>query len=642
MSPPPSNERVRILIVDDTRAVHDDLKKVLGRLRVPALASMGALLGGKLPPSNGAAHTEFVIDSAYQGEDAPKLAERARATGEPYAIAFVDMSMPPGWNGFQTARALLEQDPEIHVVLCTASADFTWQDVASELGRSERVLVLKKPYDPIEALQIAHSLGETWHRTRRERAHLEELEAQNAKLAAEVVRRRGMEDQLRFDALHDTLTRLPNRALLLERIEQCLRRKRREEGYHFALVFFDLDDFKIINDTFGHRNGDQLLIEVSNRILACVRGTDCTARVLQGTAARLGGDEFVVLLDGIDTPDGAGEVTQRILNAIARPVTLDGGEVRPSASAGIAIGSERHCSADDLLRDADCALYEAKRSGKQRMSIFDERQHQELISKLRMESELRRAIDEQQLFLHYQPIVDLHDERIHGFEALVRWDHPVHGRLPPSAFLPLAEEKGLIGDLGLWVLREACRQTAIWRRQFPVHSDLTISVNFSGKELQDPSVLDTLDRVLAETGLRTADLNIELTETILLAAARPGCDALDRMRMRDMNLHMDDFGAGLSSLGFLSRLPIRALKLDRSFVRDLGSDSSLGSVLEGVLVMAHARNLKVIGEGIETPEQYALLRAAGCDCGQGFYFCPPVDAGAVEEMLRGRPKRKSS
>jgi EAL domain-containing protein (putative c-di-GMP-specific phosphodiesterase class I) len=314
--------------------------------------------------------------------------------------------------------------------------------------------------------------------------------------------------------------------------------------------------------------------------------------------------------------------------------------VRPSASAGIAVGSERHCSADDLLRDADCALYEAKRTGKERMSVFDERLHQELVSKLQLESELRRAIDEQQLFLHYQPIVDLHDEKIHGLEALVRWNHPVHGRLPPKAFLPLAEEKGLIGDVGLWVLREACRQTAIWRRRFPAHSDLTISVNFSGKELQDPCVLDKLDRVLSETGLRSNDLNIELTETILLDAAKPGNDALDRMRTRDMNLHMDDFGTGLASLSFLSRLPIRALKLDRTFVCDLGTDSALASVLQAVLAMAHARRLKVIAEGVETPEQYALLRAAGCDCGQGFYFCPPVDANAIEEMLLGRAGRK--
>ncbi len=628
-----------MLVADDTRSIHADMRKVLASTRSGEPASMAALLAGR-ESANAHGTVQFEIDSAYQGEEALELAKLARKTEQPYAVAFVDMSMPPGWNGFETARALLEEDGELQIVLCTASSDFSWHDVYEELGRNDRVLVLKKPYDPIEVLQLAHALAEKWRLGGTARTRLDELESLNKTLSAEVGRREQMEEVLRYDALHDALTRLPNRALLLERIEQCLRRRQREVGYLFALVFLDLDDFKEVNDTLGHKAGDQLLIEVANSILSCVRGTDCTARAKHNTAARLGGDELVVLLDGIDAPDGAVFVTQRIMEAIARPLVLEGREVRASASAGVAVSSDKHRCADDILRDADCALYEAKCRGKERFAVFDERTHRERLGKLRLESELRKAIQVGELCLQFQPIVDLNSDRIHGFEALVRWDHPVHGQLPPSAFVPLAEEKGLIRDIGLWVLREACRHTATWRSRFPDHADIKISINLSRRQVEDPELPAMLARVLAEHGLTMTDLSLELTERLLLDVSRPESQSLAHLQGLDLNLHMDDFGAGVSWLSRLGRFPIRALKLDQGFVHELGRDSTLAPILQAMLAVARSRGLKVIAEGVETPEQFVLLRASGCDYGQGYYFSRPVDAAGIEELLRAGSQRR--
>jgi EAL domain-containing protein (putative c-di-GMP-specific phosphodiesterase class I) len=353
---------------------------------------------------------------------------------------------------------------------------------------------------------------------------------------------------------------------------------------------------------------------------------------LNNTAARLGGDEFVVLLDGVQRPEDATYIAGRLLEALVQPFSVDDHELRPSASAGIAIGNRGCEEAGELLRHADLALYHAKRDGKNRFAVFDEDMRRRLQTQSRLESELRRAIDEGELRLQYQPIFDLATEDIRGFEALVRWDHAQHGRMWPSEFLPLAEEKGMMVELGNWVLREACRQTAYWRRCYPEYSSVTISVNLARQQLQSPNLIEQVESALEASGLEPAHLNIELTETLLLDSA-PSTEILEEIRSKQINVHMDAFGDGVCSLSYLNRLPIRALKLDRSFVRGLGQEVSTIAAAHAVLTMTHARGLKVIASGIESPEELALLRSMGCDLGQGYLMSHPLDAEDVERLL---------
>ena len=613
---------VRLLVVNDPGEVLSAVRQVIASSEAPTPEP------GSEPTAP--QRSRFEIEGAEGSKAVTRLAEAAEE-GFPYALLIVrvpeDSLEVPEWiiDGLE-----LELDFDVLLVLDGPQCES--RSILRMVGREERLRAVDGAQLETDLPLLVDTVARRHRRSQELQARLAELERSRNSLEEEVLRRRRREEELRHDALHDSLTQLPNRALLLDRIEQCLRRMHRDWRYYFAVVFIDLDGFKLVNDTLGHKVGDRLLVEIANRLMDCIRSTDCASRALNNTAARLGGDEFVVLLDGIEQPDDASFIAGRLLEEISEPIMLDGNELRPSASAGIANGNRSYEEPSELLRHADLALYHAKRSGKRCFSVFDEEMRRRLQVQSRLESELRLAIESGELRLQYQPIFDLKTELIHGFEALVRWDHAQHGRMWPSEFLPLAEEKGMMAELGAWVLREACSQTAYWRRCFPSFADVSISINLARQQLESPGLFEQLESALEESGLAPDRLNIELTENLLVDAALDS-GILERMLSKHISVHMDAFGDGIGSLSHLSRLPIHALKLDRSFVRGLSDDPGAVAAGQAVLTMAHARGLNVIAAGIEAPEELALLRSMGCDYGQGYLMSHPLDAGDVELML---------
>ncbi|QDU84625.1 Cyclic di-GMP phosphodiesterase Gmr [Planctomycetes bacterium Pla163] len=468
-----------------------------------------------------------------------------------------------------------------------------------------------------------------------------ELQRTNARLAEEVSLRRTAENQLRHDAFHDVLTDLPNRALIIQEVQRSIARLQRTEDYVFAVAFIDLDDFKVVNDSLGHRAGDDLLIEIARRLRAELRATDVVGEGDMGTAARIGGDEFVVLMDGLSCAEDALLIAERILESVARPVDLGEQTVTPSLSMGLALGTPEYTSADELLRDADTALYRAKESGKRRVAIFDSEMRNQAVKRLALEVELRRAIEADRIDVHYQPIFDMASQRIRGFEALARWDHPMRGTVRPSEFIGLAEESGLMHALGKLILRKACRDTRRWRTDFPGRENLWVNVNVSGLQLEDGTFAKLVDEALTESGLDRSALNLELTESVLMRGRAAASGAIAALAELGTNIQLDDFGTGFSSLSSLSDLPISALKLDHEFISAGGRCEADRVTVRSVLEMAHVRGLKVVAEGVETAEQMKWLRDLGCDFVQGYFLSPPLSAKDVDILLGGgTPKRR--
>ncbi|MFZ4584184.1 MAG: putative bifunctional diguanylate cyclase/phosphodiesterase [Acidimicrobiia bacterium] len=424
-------------------------------------------------------------------------------------------------------------------------------------------------------------------------------------------------DALRHQALHDPLTGLPNRALLLDRIEHALARSRRD-GEAVALCFLDLDRFKVVNDSLGHTVGDRLLVEIARRLRAVVRDSD--------TVARLGGDEFVVLADGVTSREHAVALANRLLDAVGRPTTLSGDEIASSASIGVVVTDGR-TDATAILRDADAAMYAAKEDGRACIRMFDDRIASRAHNRLHQENALRRALDRDELLLQYQPIVALDSGEIEAVEGLLRWDHPEHGRLTAAQFIPLAEDTGLIDAIGEYVLRAACTQAAEWA--VPIRT----WVNLSPRQLTDHHLVETVDAALAESGLPANRLGIEVVEGAIVGEANHAIATVSALATRGLRVALDDFGTGYSSLAHLHRFPVDAVKIDKSFVDRLGDGSRSEQIVRAVVAMAHALDLRVIAEGIETPGQLEFIRSLGCDAAQGFLLGHPMDAAAIAERL---------
>jgi diguanylate cyclase (GGDEF)-like protein/PAS domain S-box-containing protein len=434
-----------------------------------------------------------------------------------------------------------------------------------------------------------------------------------------------IEAQLKHDACHDALTGLPNRHLLLERLEDALQRIRTGGQPTFAVLFCDLDNFKVVNDSLGHLQGDALLVNVAQLLQQFIGPADL--------AARLGGDEFVMLLNNVTHPEVAAAVANQILTALRSPISLGSREVFVDASIGIALGTGHHQNATDLLRDADLAMYRAKQKGKGQYAIFDPSLHWQVVQRLHLENDLRNALEQgDQLVLHYQPIVTLDTQQIKGFEALVRWQHPTRGLLSPSAFIPIAEETGLVTALGRWVLHTACQQLAQWQQQFP-HTRLYLSVNLSVKQLQ-PSLLAELDRALALLGPKPQGLVLELTESMLVENLEGTSTLLREIRDRGVALSIDDFGTGYSSLSYLHRLPVTALKIDRAFVSPDAQDKRHQVIAKSIISLSNLLHLDAIAEGIEAPSQLLWLQAMGCELGQGYLFSRPIPAAEATHLLQ--------
>ena len=442
---------------------------------------------------------------------------------------------------------------------------------------------------------------------------------------ADITELKMAEADLRRAALHDRLTGLCNRTLLVDRIEQSLARAHRDPDYGFAILFFDFDHFKVVNDSLGHRVGDDLLVRIARRLRREIRQND--------TAARLGGDEFVVLIDDTNGLNDVQKKAKNFLEILARPHSIDGKEVVSTASIGLVSSEMKYTSADDMLRDADSALYQAKANGRAQSCVFDTEMHRSAIERLRTESELRLACEAQQFTLVYQPVIDLRSGQVDGFEALVRWEHPSRGRLAPDQFIGIAEETGLIVALGDWVLQEAARQLQEWRREKPSNRSLAVNVNLSRRQIGAPKLLSNLRSLIESHAIEPGTLKLEITETTVMDERSNAVPILEKIQALGIPIAMDDFGTGHSSLAFLHRFPIDILKIDKSFIRELDRKPEPTAMIGAILTLARDLCIDVVAEGIETDEQLAQLNTMGCDYGQGYLFAKPLEAKEVIPFL---------
>ena len=437
--------------------------------------------------------------------------------------------------------------------------------------------------------------------------------------------RKRSEEQLLHDAFHDALTGLANRVLFIDRLGLALEQSRRRGG-EFAVLFFDLDRFKNINDSLGHSVGDDLLIELADRLRRFVRPGD--------TVARLGGDEFAVILADIEKPLDATMVAERLQEVLRDRFSIGEGQVVTSASIGIALSSPGYERPEDMLRDADIAMYRAKAAGRACYQVFDETMHRSAVALLKMEMDLRRALEHDHFVMFYQPIVSLDSGRIVGFEGLVRWQHPERGLIPPDRFIAVAEETGLIVPLGWWVLTEVCRQGSEWQRRYRLEPPLYVSVNISGKIVMQPDMVDRVIGILEQARLPPESLKLEITESVIMDHGEEALTRLSELRALGVRFSIDDFGTGYSSLSYLQEFSYDTLKIDRSFIEAMGRKEGNAAIIQTIVALAGMLHMDVVAEGVETPDQLDRLRQIGCQQAQGFWFSRPVDRHEAESLIQ--------
>jgi diguanylate cyclase (GGDEF)-like protein/PAS domain S-box-containing protein len=452
------------------------------------------------------------------------------------------------------------------------------------------------------------------------------------------LRMAGSQTDITERKVSDPLTGLPNRLLFIDRLGRLIRHSKRHKDHLFAVLFLDLDGFKMINDSLGHLIGDQLLVGVAARLEKCLRSSDTVARLGETfTVARLGGDEFTILLDDIKEPADANRAAERLMKALAPPFVLAGKEIFTSISIGIAMSNTAYEEPEDLLRDADTAMYRAKSLGKARFEVFDADMRASVMARLQLETDMRRALERHEFRNVYQPIVALDSGRIVGFEALMRWQHPTRGMIGPEEFIFVAEETGLIRDLGWWSLREACRQMSTWRTRSKAYLDLTMSVNVSAKQLLQPHLVDEMSKLLRETALPPEALKLEITESAVMADPAAAAEMLQQIKSLGVRLAIDDFGTGYSSLSYLHRFPLDTLKIDRSFISGAAEGSEGMEIARTIMPMAKNLRLDVVAEGVETIEQVGFLRRLQCKYAQGYYFSKPLAPEEVPPLLAEEP-----
>jgi diguanylate cyclase (GGDEF)-like protein len=459
-------------------------------------------------------------------------------------------------------------------------------------------------------------------------AEVAETAVTEIELRRRTVEAERIERQLRHDALHDRLTGLPNRVCFVERLRHAAERARRHHESAFAVLFLDLDHFKVINDSFGHLAGDELLAEVGRRLAGCLRSVD--------TLARLGGDEFALLLEEVSEPSDAARVAERLQSALRGPVTIGDSEVFTSASIGIALWGRPDDPSQNLLRSADLAMYRAKEHGRARFEVFDPAMHIAAMERLRLEMDLRRALERDQLILHYQPVVSLTTGSLVAVEALIRWEHPQRGLIPPAEFIPIAERTGLIGDIGRWVLAQACEQLKSWERVFGYEAPQSVWINVSPKQFAQRDLATQVAEVFTSLAFEPRRIKFEITESIMLENIDVATRTLGELRALGVQVFMDDFGTGYSSLTYLGRLPLDGIKVDRSFVGQMGVDERQAQLVRTIVTLIRNLGLEPIAEGVETSQQANLLREMGCAFAQGFVFSRPVPPRKIDELIRDR------
>ena len=547
--------------------------------------------------------------------------------------------MMPGIDGYEVCYRLKSnpQTARIPIIFLSALSDGLDKAKAFDGGGADYIT---KPFQVQEVLarvQNQLTLKAVERKNEELQAQLEarvkerthQLETANQELQREVQERQQLQAELLKMALNDVLTGLPNRALFMKRLEKALHQAQTDVAYQFAVLFLDCDRFKVVNDSLGHFVGDELLVAIARRLEQSLSS--------QHTLARLGGDEFAVLLTEVDDLNSATQVADQILAALAQPFQLARHEVFINASIGITLHQPGYEKPEHLLRDADTAMYRAKALGRGQHQVFDPIMHTRALQLLQLETDLRRAIQQQEFVVHYQPIVELNHNQLVGFEALVRWHHPQHGLLSPAIFIPVAEETGLITQIGHWVLGEACQQLCKWQQGNLDGPNLSISVNLSARQVAQLDLVKQIDQVLADTQVNPQALKLEITESVIMENPQSASVMFQELRERQIQLSIDDFGTGYSSLSYLHSFPLNILKVDRSFVQRM-TDSSEGSGLVPLIInIAHSLGLTVVAEGIETAQQLAQLKALNCDCGQGYLFSKPLTVEQATELIVKTP-----
>jgi diguanylate cyclase (GGDEF)-like protein len=594
----------RILIVDDSRDIHAVFKQVLNYQ--PQQIKQSQIKNFPL----------FTVDSAYQGVEAVVKVEEAIKEGNPYALAFVDINMPPGWDGVKTIQQIWELDKDIQVVICTAGNDYSWEETVIQLGAIDNFLILKKPFDAVTVRQVACALTSKWKLGRQARQY-------TVKLENEVLDRTS---QLQFQLTHDMLTNLPNRILLYDRIQQLIDETHNRSN--FALFFLDLDRFKLINDSLGHSIGDLLLQAVALRLTEKMGSAE-------NTIARIGGDEFVVLVAEIKNSVHAAEMAQELLDLIMLPYPIQHRELMISTSVGICLFPQDGPDPETLARNGDTAMYKAKERGPNSFQFYENSLNQNTLEKLELENELFQAVKKQEFILHYQPEFNLLSGEIEGIEALIRWQHPERGLVAPLEFIPLSEENGLILPISEWVLRKACRQLKAWQDKGMVN--VRMAVNFAGAQFElREELVDLVRNILLENDLPPSSLEIELNENIIFRNQEI-IETVHALKRLGVSIALDDFGAGYSNLSYLKKLPIDRLKIDKSYIEKLQQNTDDKAIIRAVIAVANSLDIEVVAEGVETVEQLDFLKLEGCHTAQGFYYTKALPSRELEEFVAKYP-----
>lgn len=609
-------EIITVLVIDDERPILDAYREVFeGSSDVHAPVSEVGRLRAKL-----FANTEIAPYSAFpafevrcvEGAEAGVQAVREMADNQqPLDVIFLDLRMPPGPDGIWAASQIRAINPNIDIVVTTAFSDVDPRTLSARIPPADKLFYLQKPFHAYEVRQLAVALG------RKARA-----EAKNLQLA-----------------YYDSLTGLPNRELCRTRLSQAIALAKRH-ARQLALFFIDLDNFKRINDTLGHSLGDELLRSTAERLVQELRTSDALMRVSVHELSRLGGDEFVVLLSEIKAPEDAGFVAGRILSALEAPICIGGHELVVTLSIGIAVYPRDGADVETLFKNADLAMYFAKRSGRNKFQYFSESMNASALKRLTIENQLHGAMERGEFSLNYQPQLDLVSGEISGMEALIRWENRELGVLPPQDFIPVAEDTGLIVPIGDWVLRHACAQAKAWRDAgVPLQR---IAVNVSAIQFLQPDFPKRVGQALEQVGLEPAVLELELTEGVVINDLDNAIKRLGQLKALNIQIAIDDFGTGYSSMSYLKHLPVDRLKIDRSFIRHINSNANDRAIATAIIALAQSMNLRVTAEGVEEEGQLTFMETLRCDEVQGYYISRPLSAEAAESYLRGRAKRIGS
>ncbi len=737
-----STNNLRIIIIDDNPEIHKDFIKILAtdQSSVEVLNDLEKALFAQedIKPVQ-LILPHFEIDTVSQGQEGVEYIKKSLKAGKPYALAFVDVRMPPGWDGIETIKHIWELDRDMQIVICTAYSDYSWEETIDELGVSDNLLILKKPFDNVSVRQLACALTKKWQLMQESREHTESLEKHiqertdslqkslsltratlesstdgilvvdsadkvtdfnknfvtlwqipssimdlndnkiiveyvseqlqdpkefltnvqqinnypeekkfdvlkfvdgrvferysqphkvNGKTVGrvwsfrDVTKRVYLEEKLEYQATHDALTDLPNRALLSDRINQAIAAAKRDHTF-VGVLFFDLDRFKLINDSLSHEAGDELLKSFAKRIKESIREGD--------TLARIGGDEFVMVLPNLHKEEEAISIANKVLLLMQSPFLIAKRKVIVTASIGISLYPKDGKNSDELLKNADLAMYRSKESGTNQFQFYTDDLNKQGLEYLEKETELRQAIAKHELFLCYQPQVKLTTGEIVAVEALIRWQHPKKGLLLPMDFIPLAEETGLILPIGEWVLRTACFQNKAWQDSgFP---PIRVAVNLANQQLKQPDLVAMIKNILQETGLDPQYLEIELTENVLINNIEV-INRIHELKKMGMQIALDDFGTGYTNINYLKQIPLNSLKLDKSIIDNIDSNRSDEVIMKAIIAMASSLNFEVLAEGVETQKQLDCLKTVNCENIQGFYFSKPLLSQDIEELLK--------